>query len=280
MKPAPFEMFRPVSLEEAMRLLAERQDDARLIAGGQSLIPLMNFRLATPAVLIDLDRVTGIAGIDPVGATLRIGAMTRQRELLSNPLIGAHAPLLAAAASHVGHIQTRSRGTVGGSLAQADPSAELPLAMVALDAMIEVKSVRGVRQLAARGFFHDALVTDLAADEILTAISVPVVAPSARSVFREISRRHGDFAIVAVAILFDPPHLDVAVGGLEAVPHLCVRVTERLRASGFARAAIEPAVADELAQAMPNSDLQAGADFRRHLARVLLQDCLTEVLSS
>ena len=279
MKPAAFQMFRPASVAEAMRLLAEHQDDARLIAGGQSLVPLLNFRLATPSVLIDLNRVAGIAGIDCDGAVLRIKAMTRQQKLLGNPLVATHAPLLARAASHVGHIQTRSRGTVGGSLAQADPSAELSLVMVAIDATFKIESVRGTRNIPARSFFRDALVTDLAPDEILTEISVPVARPSARFSFRELSRRHGDFAIVAAAVHFDPPHLEVAVGGLEPVPRFCARLVDALRASGFARSAVEFAVDRELAATTPNSDLQAGAEFRRHLARVLLHDCLSEVLS-
>jgi CO/xanthine dehydrogenase FAD-binding subunit len=279
MKPAAFQMFRPASVAEAMRLLADHQDDGRLIAGGQSLVPLLNFRLATPSVLIDLNRAAGIAGIDCDGAALRIKAMTRQQELLGDPMVAAHAPLLAFAASHVGHIQTRSRGTVGGSLAQADPSAELPLAAVALDATLEIESVRGARRVPARSFFVDALVTDLAPDEILTEISVPFARPAARFSFRELSRRHGDFAIVAAAVHFDPPHLAVAVGGLEPVPRFCAGLADALRAGGFARSAVASAVDRELAMAKPNSDLQAGAEFRRHLARVLLHDCLDEVLS-
>jgi CO/xanthine dehydrogenase FAD-binding subunit len=278
MKPAPFEMLRPFSLDEAVQLLAANSDDARLLAGGQSLVPLLNFRLATPSVLIDLNRVAGLDGIFLDGPLLRIGAMTRQQELLENPLVSAHAPLLVQAAGHVGHIQTRSRGTVGGSLAQADPSAELPLAMVTLDATLGVESVRGRRTVPARTFFRDALVTDLAADEILTEIAIPVASPSARFGFREFARRHGDFAIVAAAVRFDPPALDVAVTGLEAVPRLCRHLSQALRADGFARAAIDGAVENELARAQPNADLQASAEFRHHLARVLLQDCLNEVL--
>jgi CO/xanthine dehydrogenase FAD-binding subunit len=279
MKPAPFEMLRPVSLEQATRLLAAHENDARLIAGGQSLVPLLNFRLATPTVLIDLNCVADLSGIRRDGSALRIGAMTRQQELLNNPLVGLHAPLLAKAACHVGHIQTRSRGTIGGSLAQADPSAELPLAMVALDAKLTVESVRGARTVPARSFFHDALVTDLAADEILTEITVPVARPSALYSFREFSRRHGDFAIVAAAVRFDPPALDVALSGLESVPRFCAHLAGALRAGGFARAGVEAAVKQELAQAVPNADLQASAEFRRHLGCVLLQDCLNEVLS-
>jgi carbon-monoxide dehydrogenase medium subunit/2-furoyl-CoA dehydrogenase FAD binding subunit len=272
-------MLRPVSLDEAARLIAANREDARLIAGGQSLVPLLNFRLATPAVLIDLNCVAGLTGITRDGPVVHIGAMTRQQELLDTPLIATNAPLLAQAASHVGHIQTRSRGTVGGSLAQADPSTELPLAVVALDATITIESVRGRRTIAARSFFHDALETDLAPDEILTDIAVPVARASARFCFREFARRHGDFAIVAVAIHFDPPILDIAIAGLESVPRLCLELADSLRASAFAHGEIEPAVEREVALAIPSTDLQASAEFRRHLARVLLHDCLHEVFS-
>jgi 2-furoyl-CoA dehydrogenase FAD binding subunit len=280
MKPASFEMFRPASLEEATRLLADNGDTARLIAGGQSLVPLLNFRLATPGILIDLNRVAGLTGIRREGASLHIKAMTRQQELIDDPLVSTHAPLLAEAGRHIGHIQTRSRGTVGGSLAQADPSAELPLAVVTLGANLRVQSVRGTRDVPARAFFRHAMVSDLAPDEILTEIVVPVARPSARYSFREFSRRHGDFAIVAAAIYLDPPDLAIGVTGLESVPRLCVHLTDVLRANGFSRAAVDSAIEGELAQASPNADLQASAEFRRHLTRVLLQDCLSEVLPS
>jgi CO/xanthine dehydrogenase FAD-binding subunit len=280
-KPAPFDMMRPASLEEAVRLLADHgASDARVIAGGQSLVPLMNLRLATPSVLIDLNRVAGLSGVAIEGANLRIRAMTRQQELLTDTLVAAHAPLLAAAAAHVGHIQTRSRGTVGGSLAQADPSAELPLAMVALGATLTVSSVRGSREIAAEAFFQDALVADIESDEILTDIRVPVARPAARYAFREFARRHGDFAIVAVAVLFDPPDLRVAIGGLEATPRICLKLMDALRGNGFAPGAVPSVVELELGDAIPNSDLQASGEYRRHLATMLATDCLNEVLSS
>ncbi len=279
MKPAPFEMIRPTSLDEAMRLLSAHQDDTRVIAGGQSLVPLMNFRLATPAILVDLNPIAALSGIVHDGSWLRIGAMTRQQQLLTDPLVRQCAPLLAAAAAHVGHIQTRSRGTVGGSLAQADPSAEIPLALVALGATIVARSVRGSREVAACSFFRDAMITDLEADEILTEIKVPLSQPTARVSFREYARRHGDFAIVAVAFRFDPPDISLAVGGLESVPRLCSQVMDVVRANPSSLTAIQSAVDEELAGAIPNADLQAGAQFRRRLASVLVMDCLREVLA-
>lgn len=278
MKPAAFEFFRPQTLDEALRLLAEHQDDARLLAGGQSLVPLMNFRLATPGILIDLNRVAGLAGIHVDDAFLRIRTMTRQQELIDSPLVTTHAPLLAAAARFVGHIQTRSRGTIGGSLAHADPSAELPVALVALDARLEIKSTCGTREVAARGFFRDALVSDLAPDEILIEIAIPRVRPLARFSFREFSRRHGDFAIVAAAVQCDPPHLSIALAGIEAIPRLCKHLMDTLHMNDLSRESIELGIDRELADVTPNADLQASGEFRCQLARVLLRDCLSEVL--
>jgi len=164
MKPAAFDMVRPETLAEALAFLGDRAEDAKVIAGGQSLVPVMNFRLAAPRFLIDLNRIKALAGIRLDGDMLRIGAMTRQSALMENPLI-AHAPLLALALPHIGHVQTRSRGTIGGSLAHADPSAELPLIMVTLDATLTIESRRGGRRvMPARQFFTDAMVTELASD--------------------------------------------------------------------------------------------------------------------
>jgi carbon-monoxide dehydrogenase medium subunit/2-furoyl-CoA dehydrogenase FAD binding subunit len=276
MKPAAFELFRPQSLDEALHLLAGH-DDARLLAGGQSLVPLLNFRLATPGVIIDLNRVGELSGIWLDGRTLRIRAMTRQQELIENPLVAQHAPLLAAATRRVGHVQTRSRGTVGGSLAHADPSAELPAALVALDAQLKIRSVRGTRNTPVRAFFRDALVSDLAPDEILVEIVVPCAGASARHSFHELARRHGACAIVAAAQC-DPPEISVALAGLEATPRLCTQLMDFLRGSRLSRDGIEAAIERELAAVTANSDLQASGEFRIHLARVLLRDCLNEVL--
>ncbi|MGH7003419.1 MAG: FAD binding domain-containing protein, partial [Alphaproteobacteria bacterium] len=153
MKPSPFDLHRPRTLEEVLDLLSRYGEEAKLIAGGQSLVPLMNLRMATPAVVVDLNLVAGLAGISSDGHALRIGAMTRQKHMITDPLVARGAPLLARAVSHVGHVQTRSRGTVGGSLAHADPSAELPLVMVTLGAEFVLRSMRGARSIAAREFF-------------------------------------------------------------------------------------------------------------------------------
>jgi aerobic carbon-monoxide dehydrogenase medium subunit len=278
MKPASFDLLRPTSLAEALDLLARHGDDAKLIAGGQSLVPMMNFRLATPSVLVDLNRIDALRGIRLEDNRLHIGAMTRQREFLTDPLVRLHAPLLARAAKHVGHVQTRSRGTLGGSLAHADPAAELCLAAAALDAEFSIRSPRGSRVHPARDFFKDALATDLAPDEVLTAISVPVAAAGQRCVFREYARRHGDFAIVGVAVQRTGLSVQAAVGGVETVPHHCGLVAAELARPGFDIARLKALVAEEIATLAPISDLQSGGAHRLRLAAVLLEDCLREVL--
>ncbi|MEQ8347758.1 MAG: FAD binding domain-containing protein [Sneathiellaceae bacterium] len=276
MKPAAFDYLRPASLDEALAaLVAEDGREARPIAGGQSLVPLMNLRLALPDLLVDLNGLPELAGIRLAGDRVEIGAMTRQRCLLEDPLIDERVPLLRLGMAHVGHLQTRARGTVGGSLVHADPAAELPLLMVTLGASIRLQSRRGLREVPAADFFVDAMETGIAADEILVAVSVPVAPPGSRHAFRELARRHGDFAIVAVAAQCGPAGLALGVGGLEKVPRRCTGLERALTAGAADRAA---AVADEVACTEPLSDLHAGAAYRRRLAEVLIGDCLAEVL--
>lgn len=280
MKPAPFQLLRPETLVDALRMVRDHSDDVRLLAGGQSLVPLMNFRLATASVIVDLNRIGELFGILREGNRLRIGAMTRQQDILESPLISECAPLLSQAAHYVGHVQTRSRGTIGGSIAQADPSAELPLALTALDATLTIKGARGTRQVPIRSFFQHAMVTDLAPDEILTEISVPVAHSAERCALREYSRRHGDFAIIAAALIVGPSRTAVALGGIAPTPYLCPHVTQHLSARNFNTESFDRAITADLAATEANSDLQASAEFRRHLARVLLHDCMTELAAS
>ena len=174
MKPCVFEMHRPRELLEALELLERHGDDARLIAGGQSLVPMMNLRIATPAILVDLNTVSGLSGIHRDGDVIRIGAMTRQQSLLDNELIRQHVPLMAEATRHIGHYSTRSRGTVGGSLANADPSSELALVAVTLGADLTIRGRTQTRIVGASDFFIDALRTALEPTEILTELAVAV----------------------------------------------------------------------------------------------------------
>jgi CO/xanthine dehydrogenase FAD-binding subunit len=200
MKPAAFAYHAPRSLSEAMRLLAEHGDEAKLLAGGQSLVPMMNFRLVRPTVVIDLNRVEELRAITVSDTQLSLGAMVRSAELTKHPEIERRWPLLAIAARHIGHAAIRSRGTVGGSVSHADPHAELPATLVALDASFIVASARGTRQLAASAFFIDFYTTAMAADEILTEIVLPQTPAAAVSGFAEFTRTHGEYALAGAAV--------------------------------------------------------------------------------
>lgn len=261
MKPSPLRLLRPDTVEEALQLLAAHGEAARPIAGGQTLVPMLNLRVAAPAVLVDLNRVAALAGIRREDGWLHIGAMTRQKTLLEDPRIAEAAPLLAMAAHHIGHAQTRNRGTIGGSLAHADPAAELPLVMAVLDAMLTLRDAGATRQVPARDFVRGALTTALRPGEILASIAVPVAPPGTRAAFRELARRHGDFAIVAVAAQRTPRGTRIGIGGLADRPLV----------------ATAGDVAARIASADSLSDLQASAGYRRHLASVLVEECLEEI---
>ncbi len=279
MKPAPFDYLAPDSLPAALAALAERGYDAKLLAGGQSLIPVMNFRLAQPALLIDLNRVPGLAGIAREGGELRIGAMTRQRRLEDDPLIARCAPLLREAVPFIAHPQIRNRGTVGGSLAHADPAAELPALAVALEARFRLQSVRGERWVAASDFFHGLFATALEADEMLTEIAVPDAPARSGWAFLEVARRHGDYAQMGVAA-----RLTLGDDGLCASARLVfLSAAEKPWAAGAAERlrgerpdeALFARVADAVhAELSPAGDVHASADYKRHLARVLTRRVL------
>jgi CO/xanthine dehydrogenase FAD-binding subunit len=280
MKPATFELARPRDLAEVLDLLSSHPD-AKIIAGGQSLVPLMNLRMSTPSMLIDLGQVGGLAGISMVDGELRIGAMTRQKDLFGHPLIESSAPLIAAAMPHVGHVQTRNRGTVGGSLAHADPAAELPLVVTALNGILVAQSKRGTREIEGRAFFVDALTTALAPDELLTEIRLLPAPKNTRVAFREFARRHGDFAIAAAAVQFSPLksgfELKTAIGGVGSVPYICRELSAAFAKTIPGADRIANLIEREIASLHPQADLQASAEYRRHLARVALTECLHEV---
>jgi CO/xanthine dehydrogenase FAD-binding subunit len=214
-KPAPFEYAAPESLDDALALL---DDDSRPLAGGQSLMPMLNFRLARPARLVDLERVAGLAYLDDAGGALRIGAMTRQAALERSELVAARWPLLRQAVRLVGHAQIRSRGTVGGSVAHADPKAELPVALAALDARFHVRSALGARTLTAAELFQGPLMTALEPDELLVEIEVPALPDGTGTAFVEHARTHGDFAIAGVAAVAAPGRAAIALLGAGPVP--------------------------------------------------------------
>jgi aerobic carbon-monoxide dehydrogenase medium subunit len=242
-KAAAFDYVRAASVAEACALLAQHGGDARLLAGGQSLLPAMNLRLASPALLIDIGRIEGLDGIEVRGDVLRIGALARHGAVLRDAMIARRVPLVTEALRHVAHPAIRSRGTIGGNLAHADPASELPACMVALDAVIEATSPRGVRRIAAEGFFAGLFQTALEPDEMLTAVEIPL--PAGPWFFQEITRRSGDYAIVGLA----------AVG--ERLAFFSVGDRPVLRRAG------SPLDLD------PPDDLQATAAMRVHLAAVL-----------
>ncbi|GGC86835.1 FAD binding domain-containing protein [Chelatococcus reniformis] len=277
MKPPSFAYARPGTVAEAAGLLAQG-DGAVLLAGGQSLMPMLNLRLAAPDTVIDINGIAGLADVRRDDGRLRIGAMARQAALMRTPAVGEALPLLALALPHIGHPQTRSRGTIGGSLCHADPAAELALVAVAADAVLTLLSSAGTRTVPARAFFLHAMETVRAADEILTEITFPASRPGARCAFRELARRHGDFAIAAVAAEWSPEGLTIAVGGLEATPRVCAHLSRELAGRPFEQAAVVRLIDEELAQTEPLEDGVIGPDYRLQLARVLLNDCLAEVL--
>jgi 2-furoyl-CoA dehydrogenase FAD binding subunit len=222
MKPRPFDYIQPDTLDEALALLAEYGDDARILAGGQSLVPMLNLRIVETQALIDISRIAALDVIREVGDTIEIGAAVTQNKLLSWPQLTEKLPLVAAALPHVGHFQTRNKGTVCGSIAHADPSSELPLTLAVLAGEIVLKSQRGERMLAAKDFQKDILTTARAADELIAAVRFPVAKRSGieRGVaFREVARRHGDFAIIAVAAVVDDKNtVRLGVGGIAGTP--------------------------------------------------------------
>lgn len=258
-------------------------DDARPIAGGQSLAPMMAMRLARPAWLVDIDGITGLKYVRVDGDRLRTGAGTRQRALERDALAGRSVPLLSAALQWVGHAQTRNRGTLGGSLAHADPSAELPLAACVLDAEIGVRSIRGRRRLRAGDLFTGPMTTALDADELIEEIAWPIWSDArAGSAFTEVSIRHGDFALVAAAaqVALDGEgrclRASFGVGGADATPVVFPEIARTLIGSRLEDDAVAVAAASASTLLEPGEDLHASAAYRRHLATVLAARALRE----
>jgi carbon-monoxide dehydrogenase medium subunit len=279
MKPAAFDYFCARSIDEAVAALARGGGEAKLLAGGQSLVPMLNFRLVQPAMLVDINRVPGLAHVTPAPAGLRLGALTRHRIVETSPTIAERFPILAAAMTHVAHLAIRNRGTVGGSLAHADPAAEWPMLALLLDARIATVSPTGTRTIAAKEFFLGALTTALDPAEIVTEIELPATAPGMGWGFEELARRQGDFAIAAVATLIATDgrcctEARIAlVGGGE---------TARRAASAEALLRDRPLTEETIAAAAravrdmvaPPSDLHASADYRRHALEVLARRAL------
>jgi len=273
-RPAPFEYFAPRTVDEALDLLARHGDEAKLLAGGQSLVPMMNMRLVRPAVVVDLNRVAALGAVQADAGRLRLGALVRQHALERDGRIAAAAPLLAEAAPLIGHLQTRARGTVGGSLAHADPAAELPACMIALDAVFHLRSARGPRTCRAQDFFRGLLATALEPDELLAEIGIDTpAAPAFRAGhgFAEVARRHGDFALVGVCAVLALDaggvcrHARLVIFGAGDGPHLA-RATAALIGERPAAARLAEAGRAAVAEIDARADLHATAEYRRRVA--------------
>jgi CO/xanthine dehydrogenase FAD-binding subunit len=273
MKPPPFEYVAPRKIEEAVGLLAQHGDGAKVLAGGQSLLPLLNFRIAQPAVLVDVNRVAELAYVRAADGGVAIGAMTRQHTLERADLVRTRLPIVAEACRLIGHLPIRHRGTVGGSLAHADPASELPAVMLALEAEVTASGRAGRRVLPAEQFFTGIFTTALAPDELLTEVRVPGVPPRTGGAFLEVARRAGDFALVGVAALLTlddggrVARARLALCGAGPTP-LRAREAERLLGGERPEGGVLDAAAEAMAAATdPPGDIHASAAFRKKLAR-------------
>jgi carbon-monoxide dehydrogenase medium subunit len=277
MKPAPFKYHAPDSLEEALALLSQYGYDAKVLAGGQSLIPAMNFRVARPGVLIDLNRIHALSFVEVDEAkNLSLGAMVRQRQVESHALVRNASPLLGETMPYIAHVQIRNRGTIGGSLAHADPAAELPAVMLALEAELRVQGQTGTRWVSAKDFFVGMFATALAAEELLVEIKIPAVRPRTGWAFEEVARRHGDYALVGVAVVVTLDESGVCREARIALlsvgdgPVRAMQAGQSLLGRKPDKQALVEATNILANQDIdPGNDIHASAEFRRHLAGVL-----------
>ena len=282
MKASAFNYARATSVANALELLVAHGDRAKVLSGGQSLMPAMNLRLIAPELVIDIGELAELRGIAVRGEVLTIGALTRHVDLLRSSEVAQHAPLLTEAIAHVAHPAIRNRGTIGGSLAHADPASELPACMVALNATIVVRGQVGERRIGANDFFKGIYETALSAQELLVAIELPVARKNSAHFFHEFARRHGDYAITGLAaqatlqgdMLADLRLVFFAVGD---------RPVSARAATKLVNVAVTPAALSEASAALgeelaPHDDQQASAEMRRHLAKVLLARCVSALL--
>lgn len=274
MKPATFEYVVADTVVKAVNVLSEARGEAKILAGGQSLVPMLNFRLVRPAILVDINRIRELAFIEETGNTIRVGALTRHYELEISPELAKHLPVVASAMTHVAHLAIRNRGTIGGSLSHADPAAELPMMALLLNATLHVVSSKGERTVAALDFFRDALTVDLGEDEIVTEIHLPKLPPNTGWGFEEVARRAGDFAVAAVAATVTASdgkieEARIALTGVAPTPVRAQKAEALLRGEKIETKLIERVIEAVRSMIAPDSDLHASSDYRRHLAGVL-----------
>jgi CO/xanthine dehydrogenase FAD-binding subunit len=274
MKPTSFDYIVAESIDMAVASLKEAGADAKIIAGGQSLVPMLNFRLLRPSVLVDINRIAGLAFIEETDKDIRVGALTRHHQLETSPVIARHLPVLSCAMTHVAHLAIRNRGTIGGSLSHADPAAELPMMALLLDAELHVTSASGKRTVAARDFFLDALTVGLEGDDMVTEVVLSKLPQGTGWGFEEVARRHGDFALAAVAVTLTVSGRAIVQAriALTGVGPTTLRATAA--ETSLIGHALEPNLTGRAIEAVraiivPETDLHASADYRRHLAGVL-----------
>jgi CO/xanthine dehydrogenase FAD-binding subunit len=281
MKPAAFDYVVADSIDAAVAALAAADGEAKILAGGQSLVPMLNFRLLRPAILVDINRIPDLAFIEARAEDIAIGALTRHYRLETSPVIAAHLPVVAEAMRHVAHLAIRNRGTIGGSLSHADPAAELPMLALLLDATLQVASSAGLRTIAAQDFFLGPLTVDLAGDEMVTRITIPKLPPATGWGFVEVARRSGDFALAAAAAtitLRDGTIAEarIAMTGVDETAKRASEAEALLNGQTLTPYLIDAAIAAVRAAVNPPADLHASSDYRRHLIGVLVGRSLAD----
>lgn len=283
MKPAPFDYVAPATIDEACRILADAGGGATVLAGGQTLMPLLALRMSQPFIVVDVTRIAGMSGVSRGAGCTRIGPATRQNDALADPILARHVPALVTALRQVGHHQTRNRGTIGGSIAFGEPAAEMPATAVALGGVIEARSVRGTRRIAALDFYLAPYATALEPDELITAIEVPDWPEGTVTVFREVARRPGDFALVGLigALTVSDGRIDragLAWFGMGPTPMRALGAEAAL--AGVAIDRIDAAAIADLALAdtAPFDDHHASAEYRRTVGRRIFATALGSAL--
>jgi CO/xanthine dehydrogenase FAD-binding subunit len=281
MKPAAFDYVVAESVEAAVAALAAADGEAKILAGGQSLVPMLNFRLLRPSILVDINRIPDLAFIEERADEIAIGALTRHYRLETSPVVAQHLPVLAEAMRHVAHLAIRNRGTIGGSLSHADPAAELPMLALLLDATLHVVSPAGPRTIPARDFFLGPLTVDLGADEMVVRIVIPKLPPATGWGFAEVARRSGDFALAGIAAT-----LTLRAGAIAQARIAMTGIDETAKRANEAEALligrkltpdlIEAAIVAVRAGVNPPADLHASSDYRRHLVGVLAGRAVTD----
>lgn len=284
MKSAPFDYVEAGSAEEAVHLLAEAGSDGAILAGGQTLMPLLSLRVASPTVLIDINPAADMAGISRTQGATRVAARTRQAHARRDPLVARHLPLMAEALGHVGHYQTRTRGTIGGSIALGEPAAEMPALAVALGASIELRSRRGTRMVPAREFYVGPYTTVRADDEVLIAVHYPDWPADSRTLFEEVARRAGDFALVGLlgALALEGGKIaraGIAWFGMGSTPIAAVKVEQALVGLAPADVDVAALVQTALSEVEPGEDLHASVHYRRTVAARVFERKMRSLLA-